>query len=56
MKNTGIICLSQKNIIIHLLYNWTCIADEKIYYSAKVLMSILPTKASANELSARKVQ
>jgi hypothetical protein len=56
MKNMGIICLSQKNIIIHLLYNWTCASDEKIYYSAKVLMSILPTNASVNELSAKKVQ
>ena len=56
MKNTGIICLSQKNIIVCLLYNWMCISDEKIYYSAKVLMSILPTNASVNELSAKKVQ
>jgi len=56
MKNTGVICLSQKNIIIHVLCNWTCVSDEKIYYSAKMLMSILPTNASVNELSAKKVQ
>jgi hypothetical protein len=56
MKNTGIICLSQKNIIIYLFYNWTCVSDEKIYYSAKMLMSVLPTNASVNEPSAKKVQ